>query len=313
LSASEAPDPGRHHVGTPGDIISECPGDFVGIRNDMRKIEVSGTIAALIPVGRSFGCAQRSPYSKHAQEHSHGSFLGSPIGDAALMPARKERQVNLCEHAYRDAPPRLCQPCAAGRGEGPALAGWGLSTLGTNRAGPPSAVARARSRASTSMIDVRSWPGRPFTDPGKDDGRERSDFSIAAFQIAGRDLPCLCNRYVRRWRLFSRGGPVYPFAFVRRGLAHVCIRAIAIKTLLPKTRVSGPSGQVGRSHGDVTVIAQKCLNSPRSRLLDGPGRCAIAQRPCLISRCPPSLQRGLATGAQSIVWCRTAWLPPSLW
>jgi hypothetical protein len=33
LSASEAPDPGRHHVGTPGDIISECPGDFVGIRN----------------------------------------------------------------------------------------------------------------------------------------------------------------------------------------------------------------------------------------------------------------------------------------
>jgi len=34
LSASEAPDPGRHHVGTPGDIISECPGDFVGIRID---------------------------------------------------------------------------------------------------------------------------------------------------------------------------------------------------------------------------------------------------------------------------------------
>jgi hypothetical protein len=32
LSASLAPDPGRHHVGTPGDIISECLGDFVGIR-----------------------------------------------------------------------------------------------------------------------------------------------------------------------------------------------------------------------------------------------------------------------------------------
>jgi len=31
-SASEAPDPGRYHVGTPGDIISECPGDFIGIR-----------------------------------------------------------------------------------------------------------------------------------------------------------------------------------------------------------------------------------------------------------------------------------------
>jgi hypothetical protein len=33
LSASETPDNGRHHVGTPGDIISECPGDFVGIRS----------------------------------------------------------------------------------------------------------------------------------------------------------------------------------------------------------------------------------------------------------------------------------------
>jgi hypothetical protein len=33
LSASEAPKPGRHHVGTPGDIISECPGELVGIRN----------------------------------------------------------------------------------------------------------------------------------------------------------------------------------------------------------------------------------------------------------------------------------------
>jgi hypothetical protein len=32
LSASEAPNPGRHHLGAPGDIISECPGDFVGIR-----------------------------------------------------------------------------------------------------------------------------------------------------------------------------------------------------------------------------------------------------------------------------------------
>ena len=78
-------------------------------------------------------------------------------------------------------------------------------------------MARARSRASASTIDVRSLPGRPFTDPGKEDGRERSDFSIAAFQIAGRDLPCLCNRYVRRWRLFSRGGPVYLRAFRQTG------------------------------------------------------------------------------------------------
>jgi hypothetical protein len=33
--ASEAPHPGRHHVGIPGDIISECPGDFVGIRTSI--------------------------------------------------------------------------------------------------------------------------------------------------------------------------------------------------------------------------------------------------------------------------------------
>src|SRR5262245_20023396 len=32
LSASEAPDPGRHHVGILGDIIPESPGGFVGIR-----------------------------------------------------------------------------------------------------------------------------------------------------------------------------------------------------------------------------------------------------------------------------------------
>src|SRR6266571_5256691 len=32
LFASEAPDPGRHHVGIPDDIISECPGSFVGRR-----------------------------------------------------------------------------------------------------------------------------------------------------------------------------------------------------------------------------------------------------------------------------------------
>jgi hypothetical protein len=34
IVSQQAPDPGRHHVGTPGDIISECPGDFVGIRTE---------------------------------------------------------------------------------------------------------------------------------------------------------------------------------------------------------------------------------------------------------------------------------------
>jgi hypothetical protein len=27
--------PGRHHVGTPGGIISECPGDIIGIRTSI--------------------------------------------------------------------------------------------------------------------------------------------------------------------------------------------------------------------------------------------------------------------------------------
>jgi hypothetical protein len=42
LLASEAPDPGRHYVGTPGDIISECPGDFFGIRTLARKLSDEG-------------------------------------------------------------------------------------------------------------------------------------------------------------------------------------------------------------------------------------------------------------------------------
>src|SRR5436853_7487312 len=63
LSASEAPDPGRHHVGTPGDIISECPGDFVGIRTanaaghlNLQVLKVTAPaiaeLASRVPVGR---------------------------------------------------------------------------------------------------------------------------------------------------------------------------------------------------------------------------------------------------------------------
>jgi hypothetical protein len=32
ITRQQGTGPGRHHVGTPGDIISECPGDFIGIR-----------------------------------------------------------------------------------------------------------------------------------------------------------------------------------------------------------------------------------------------------------------------------------------
>jgi hypothetical protein len=46
-SASEAPDPGRHHVGTPGDIIAECPGDFVGIRNEVRSTDACRQVRRL--------------------------------------------------------------------------------------------------------------------------------------------------------------------------------------------------------------------------------------------------------------------------
>jgi hypothetical protein len=41
-SASEAPNPGRHQVGTPGDIISECPGDFVGMLEGSNRSRVTG-------------------------------------------------------------------------------------------------------------------------------------------------------------------------------------------------------------------------------------------------------------------------------
>jgi hypothetical protein len=37
LLASKAPLAGRHHLVSPGDIISDCLGDFVGIRNDSGK------------------------------------------------------------------------------------------------------------------------------------------------------------------------------------------------------------------------------------------------------------------------------------
>jgi hypothetical protein len=43
IVSQQAPDPGRHHVGTQGDIISECPGDFVGIRRDLSLSTFCGT------------------------------------------------------------------------------------------------------------------------------------------------------------------------------------------------------------------------------------------------------------------------------
>jgi hypothetical protein len=47
--ASEAPDPGRHHVGIPGDIIPESPGDFVGIRNAITLVLWATTGICRVP------------------------------------------------------------------------------------------------------------------------------------------------------------------------------------------------------------------------------------------------------------------------
>jgi hypothetical protein len=49
LSASEAPDPERHHVGTPGGIISECPGDFIGIRSFPSGSAIGGAFCTASP------------------------------------------------------------------------------------------------------------------------------------------------------------------------------------------------------------------------------------------------------------------------
>jgi hypothetical protein len=60
LSASKAPDPGRHHVGTPGDIMSEHPGDFVGIRMG------SSNIPAGVPVADGHSL----PRCRHLKDHT---------------------------------------------------------------------------------------------------------------------------------------------------------------------------------------------------------------------------------------------------
>ena len=77
LSASEAPDPGRHQVGTPGDIISECPGDFIGIR---RFVYSEGNYTPLDPIsgqpGLAYGINDKGQivgsYTSGANDANHG-------------------------------------------------------------------------------------------------------------------------------------------------------------------------------------------------------------------------------------------------
>jgi hypothetical protein len=42
----------RHHVGIPGDIISECPGDFIGIRNGAHQEHAEQFTSTLANVGQ---------------------------------------------------------------------------------------------------------------------------------------------------------------------------------------------------------------------------------------------------------------------
>src|SRR5262245_39548323 len=60
LFASEAPDPGRHHVGTLGDIIPESPGGFVGIRNLCQRFWCRG-LWGLGFNKQSFGADEQNP------------------------------------------------------------------------------------------------------------------------------------------------------------------------------------------------------------------------------------------------------------
>ena len=57
--ASEAPRPGRHHVGITGGIISEYPGDFVGIRIVSEHVRLPGLVLVLPEVGERDGLAGR--------------------------------------------------------------------------------------------------------------------------------------------------------------------------------------------------------------------------------------------------------------
>ena len=85
LSASKAPDPGRHHLRTLGDIISECPGDFVGIRTPPccnRNLPV-------MRVGTSRLCQYRSRAMRSA--HGRGGRQAQSARPAHYFPGRDPR------------------------------------------------------------------------------------------------------------------------------------------------------------------------------------------------------------------------------
>src|SRR5437867_4711263 len=84
--------PGRHHVGTPGDIISECPGDFVGIRTakaaghlNLQVLQVTAPaiaeLASRVPVGRIH--ANGRGFVPYIRRDLYGKLVA-----AAAVPAR---------------------------------------------------------------------------------------------------------------------------------------------------------------------------------------------------------------------------------
>jgi hypothetical protein len=51
--------PGRHHVGTPGDFISECLGDFIGIRTPVCSEQIGRALFAFEASWHSSSLSQK--------------------------------------------------------------------------------------------------------------------------------------------------------------------------------------------------------------------------------------------------------------
>jgi hypothetical protein len=98
LSASEAPNPGRHHLGAPGDIISECPGDFVGIRRAsfVGAVLVSAVASADDAALRFKGGIGVIPVS---------SFVNCPATNPCAIPAPGPNLVAVNRNIVRGVPP----------------------------------------------------------------------------------------------------------------------------------------------------------------------------------------------------------------
>jgi hypothetical protein len=68
--------PGRHHPGTPGDIISECLGDIIGIRTMLLSDAVGADerqiLGLPLPLRRSLTTTQKQFLRYHRRSHNFG-------------------------------------------------------------------------------------------------------------------------------------------------------------------------------------------------------------------------------------------------